>query len=326
MAHAACLAVAANPGKTYNPLFIYGGVGLGKTHLLHALGNKVCELFPNKKILYATCERFTNEFIHAVRGGKGKEFNDVYRGVDVLMVDDIQFLTGKEGTQDAFFHTFNELHHQKNQIVISSDRPPKAIATLEARLLSRFEWGMIADISQPDLETRIAILEKKCQEHHMMLDHTILTFIAEKVQNNIRELEGALNRIIAHRDLHRIELTIENITSILSTIHTTAQQSSKHLNLRNLINTVASYYDLTIEDLLGKSRMKRLALPRQIMMYLMREEMKSSFPTIGQEVGGRDHTTAIHAYEKISRELREDEKIRTEIELLKQRLYALTPS
>lgn len=324
LAHAACLAVATNPGKSYNPLFIYGGVGLGKTHLLHALGNKSIEQNPNLKILYVTCERFTNDYIHCVRNGKGKEFNDLYRGMDILMVDDIQFLTGKEGTQDAFFHTFNELHQQNKQIVISSDRPPKAIATLENRLLTRFEWGMIADISQPDLETRIAILESKCQDHNIVLDHSILTFIAEVVQNNIRELEGALNRLVAYRDLNHMELTIENVRSILSSLQTSTMQANKQqpVNIRGLINTVAGYYDLTIDDLLGKSRMKRLALPRQIMMYLMRVEMKSSFPTIGQEVGGRDHTTAIHAYEKINREVQENEKMRTDIELIKQRLYS----
>lgn len=320
LAHAAALAVASTPGKTYNPLFIYGGVGLGKTHLLHALGNKTCEQNPNAKMLYVTCERFTNDYIHAVRSGHAKEFNDMYRGLDILMVDDIQFLTGKEGTQDAFFHTFNELHQENKQIVISSDRPPKAIVSLEGRLLSRFEWGMIADISQPDLETRMAILESKCQERDVVLDHAILQFVAESVQSNIRELEGALNRILAHRDLHHIDLSIEVVRSVLSTVRQ-AQPQQRSFNIRSLISTVAGYYDLTLDDLLGKSRMKRLAVPRQIMMYLMRSEMKSSFPTIGQEVGGRDHTTAIHAYEKISREVQENEKMRTDIELIKQRLY-----
>ncbi len=321
LAHAASLAVATAPGKAYNPLFMYGGVGLGKTHLMHAIGNKVREQNPNVKILYVTCERFTNDYIHAVRNGHGKEFNDLYRGVDILMVDDIQFLTGKEGTQDAFFHTFNELHQQNRQIIINSDRPPKAIATLEQRLLSRFECGMIADVSQPDLETRIAILESKCQERDVVLNHDILQFISETIQSNIRELEGALNRILAHRDLHHIDLTVEVVRSILLSLHEN-QPQQKSFNIRGLINTVAGYYDLTLDDLMGKSRMKRLALPRQIMMYLMRKEMKSSFPTIGQEVGGRDHTTAIHAYEKISREIQEDEKIRTDIELIKQRLYS----
>ncbi|MBI5134876.1 chromosomal replication initiator protein DnaA [Candidatus Uhrbacteria bacterium] len=331
LAHAACLSVATNPGKTYNPLFIYGGVGLGKTHLLHALGNKAGEQNPNLKTLYVTCERFTNDYIHCIRNGRGKEFNDLYRGLDILMVDDIQFLTGKEGTQDAFFHTFNELHRENRQIVISSDRPPKAIAALEARLLSRFEWGMIADISQPDLETRIAILETKCLEHGIRLDHTILTYISQTIQNNIRELEGALNRLVAYRDLNHTELNMENVRSILSSLTSNAHQrvggtGAQPLNIRNLMSTVATYYDLTMDDLLGKSRMKRLALPRQIMMYLMRQEIKSSFPTIGQEVGGRDHTTAIHAFEKISREVQDNEKIRTDIELIKQRLYSLALS
>jgi len=320
LAHAAALAVASAPGKTYNPLFIYGGVGLGKTHLMHAVGNKINEQSPNTRILYVTCERFTNDYIHAVRSGHGKEFNDLYRGVDVLVVDDIQFLTGKEGTQDAFFHTFNELHQQNKQVVVSSDRPPKSLASLEQRLLSRLECGMIADISQPDLETRMAILESKCQERDVVLDHNILEFVAETVQSNIRELEGALNRILAHRDLHHIDLSVEVVRSVLSTVRQ-VQPQQRSFNIRSLISTVAGYYDLTLDDLLGKSRMKRLAVPRQIMMYLMRSEMKSSFPTIGQEVGGRDHTTAIHAYEKISREVQENEKMRTDIELIKQRLY-----
>lgn len=322
LAHAASLAVASNPGKTYNPLFIYGGVGLGKTHLLQAIGHKIIAQDSKARVMYVTCERFTNEYIHAVRNGKGKEFNDTYRSIDLLLVDDIQFITGKEGTQEAFFHTFNTLHQENKQIVITSDRPPKAIATLEGRMLSRFEWGMIADISNPDLETRIAILESKCQEKNLQFDREILTYVCSAVQSNVRELEGALNRIVAYHDLHGVAVSAESVRSVLSTT-VNQEHARKTTSLKNLINTVAGYYDLPLDELLSKSRMKRLAVPRQIIMYLMREELRSSYPTIGHELGGRDHTTAIHAYEKISRELQENDKLRTDVELIKQRLYVV---
>jgi chromosomal replication initiator protein len=321
LAHAAAQAVSAQPGGVYNPLFIYGGVGLGKTHLLQAVGNELLKRNPQTKVLYVTCERFTNDFIHAVRTGRAKEFKDLYRTVDLLLIDDIQFITGKEGTQEEFFHTFNALHQNNKQIVLSSDRPPKAIPALEQRLLSRFEWGMMADIGSPDFETRIAILEAKCREKNYLLEAEILHHIGSVVQSNVRELEGALNKIIAFHQFKNLRPSIETVQPILSSFQ--PAKMKKTVSTKQLIQTVASYFDIGIEDLLGKSREKRLAFPRQIIMFLMREEMKSSYPSIGTELGGRDHTTAMHAYEKISGQIAVDEKLQHDLELIKQRLYSL---
>lgn len=319
LAHAAALAVAQKPGSAYNPLFIYGGVGLGKTHLLQAIGNELLGRTPQPRVLYVTSERFTNDFIHAVRSGRGKEFKDAYRNVDLLLVDDIQFLTGKEGTQEEFFHTFNALHQSNKQIVISSDRPPKAIPALEQRLLSRFEWGMTADISSPDLETRIAILSAKCRERSFDLPHDILAQLAGTIQSNVRELEGALNKIIAYHQFKNLTPSPETVKPLVANL---AQGASRAIiTPRQLITTVAQYYELPIDELLGKSREKRLAFPRQIIMYLMREELRVSYPAIGHEIGGRDHTTAMHAYGKISKELASSERLGQEIELIKQRLF-----
>jgi len=320
LAHAACLAVASKLGQAYNPLFIYGGVGLGKTHLIQAIGHKILRDSKNKKkMLYSSCETFTNDFIRSVRNGKANEFKDTYRKVDLLMVDDIQFLGGKEGTQEEFFHTFNALHQKNKQIVICSDRPPKGIAGLESRLLSRFEWGMIADINPPTLETRIAILESNCKSKNCHLKKEVLEYIATNVQNNIRELEGALNRIVAYHQLNNSEPDLENTKRLLSSITTTPRQNS--ITTKQLMNIVANFFEISIDDLTGKSRKKELVVPRQITMYLMREEMKSSFPNIGQELGGRDHTTAIHACVKISEEVKNSEKTRKDIELIKQKLH-----
>ncbi len=318
LAHAAARAVAARPGEAYNPLFIYGGVGLGKTHLLQAIGHEILSHNPQAKILYSTCETFTNDFIHdAVRGGQAKQFKDRYRGVDLLLIDDIQFITGKKETQEEFFHTFNALHQSNKQVVLSSDRPPKAIPGLEARLLSRFEWGMIADIGAPEFETRIAILESKCLERGYQLDKTIVHYVASVVQNNVRELEGALNKIIAFHQLKNLPPTLEFVKKILIS----SQPVRKSSTPKHIIQTVSLYFDVPIEDILGESREKRLAFPRQIVMYLMREELKASYPAIGQELGGRDHTTAMHAYSKISREVLEDSKLKQDIEMIRQRLY-----
>src|SRR6056297_49110 len=297
LAHAAAMAVAEKPGKAYNPLFIYGGVGLGKTHMIQAVGNAILAKENNKKIVYTTCEQFTNDFINSISAGKAEKFNKTYRSADVLLIDDIQFLTGKEGTQEAFFHTFNDLHQRDKQIIITSDRPPKAISTLEDRLLSRFEWGMIADISQPDLETRIAILEAKCQEKKFELDREIIQYITLNIQNNIRELEGALNKIIAHHELNKTQPNMENVKNILFSISNSSKKS-KAISPKNLIEFICEFYDIKLEEILGKSREKRLAFPRQIIMYLLRGELQCSYPMIGQELGGRDHTTAIHAYDK----------------------------
>lgn len=320
LAHAAALAVTEKPGR-YNPLFVYGGVGLGKTHLLQAIGHKMIELNPRTKVLYVTCERFTNEFIHAVRNGRGKEFKDTYRSLDLLLIDDIQFITGKEGTQEEFFHTFNTLHQSNKQIVLSSDRPPKAIQGIEQRLVSRFEWGMMVDISAPDLETRVAILESKCKEKNYELSREILSYVASSVQSNVRELEGTLNKIIAYHQFKNIKASMETIRELVSTINSAAG-SKKNLTPKDLLDTVASYYDLPLPDLLGKCREKRLSFPRQIIMYLMREELNSSYPAIGKLIGGRDHTTAIHAYSKIKDDIQEDEKLRHDLVLIRQRLYS----
>ncbi len=319
LAHGAAQAVANAPGRTYNPLFIYGGVGLGKTHLLQAIGHHILKCEPSKKVLYVTCERFTNDYIHAIRSGKGKEFKDTYRGVDLLLVDDIQFMTGKEGTQEEFFHTFNTLHQDNKQVVISSDRPPKALPTLEERLSSRFAWGMIADISALDLETRIAILEAKCQARSLAVPHEVLQLLASSIQQNVRELEGALNRLIAHNELRGTTITLDAAKELFASL--AAQRTRSAITLRHLMETVSSFYDISIDDIIGKRRTRRLALPRQIIMYLMRMEMKASYPMIGQEIGGRDHTTAIHAFEKISRGVQADEQLKQEVELLRQRIY-----
>ena len=317
LAHAACQAVAANPGHAYNPLFIYGGVGLGKTHLLQAIGHELSK--KSEKILYVSCEKFTNDYIQAIRNGQAKDFKDHYRHVDLLLIDDIHFMGGKDGTQEEFFHTFNDLHQSNRQIVISSDRPPKAIPALEKRLLSRFEWGMIADIGSPDLETRIAILDAKCREKNYKLDKNILAYIANNITSNIRELEGALNRLIAYYEFNNSLPSIELTKNILSGIISNFQ--SKSTTPKIIIEAVSRFFDINVKDITGQSRKKELVVPRQIAMFLMRQEINSSYPSIGQELGGRDHTTAMHAYNKISKECQEDEKIKLNINSIKQLIY-----
>ncbi|HAM88063.1 MAG: Chromosomal replication initiator protein DnaA [Candidatus Falkowbacteria bacterium GW2011_GWC2_38_22] len=317
LAHAASQAVAANPGNAYNPLFIYGGVGLGKTHLLQAIGHEVSK--KTDKILYVTSEKFSNDYINSVKSGNAKEFKDRYRNVDLLLLDDVQFMAGKDGTQQEFFHTFNELHQANKQIVLTSDRQPKSIPALEKRLLSRFEWGMIADVTRPDLETMIAILETKCKEKNYNLEASILHFIAENVQNNIRELEGALNRIIAFHEFNNTQPTIDSTRHILSNLLISTK--SKSITGKNIIDSVSSFFGINIKDIVGKSRKKELVYPRQITMYLMREETNTSYPTIGYELGGRDHTTAMHAYNKLKKEITENEKIKQDIESVKQLIY-----
>jgi chromosomal replication initiator protein len=272
------------------------------------------------KILYVTCEKFTNEFIHALRNGRLKEFKDTYRTVDVLLIDDIQFLTGKDGTQEEFFHTFNALHQNNKQVVLTSDRPPQQIPALEHRLISRFQMGMTADVSSPDFETRIAILETKCKERNYDLESEIVRYIATVVQSNVRELEGALNKVIAYHQFKNTKPTLEGTKSLLSSFG--PSQSKKNLNAKQIVQTVAGYFDVSLPEMVGKCREKRLAHPRQIIMYLMREEMSSSYPAIGHELGGRDHTTAMHAYDKIKREMESNPKTRQDVDLIKQRLYA----
>ncbi len=320
LAHAACMAIVKKPGEVYNPLFIYGGVGLGKTHLMQAIGNEIANLYPDKKTLYVTSEKFTNEFINAVQHGEGKRFKDKYRNVDVLMIDDIQFLAAKEQTQEEFFHTFNTLHQNNKQIIITSDKPPKAIPALEQRLVSRFEWGMIADVGAPDLETRIAILQSKCSAKNYILDEEILRYIATTVQNNVRELEGVLNKIMAFHELNDQQPNLESVKSIITNLAVSSRTG--RVTPKQIIETVTEYFDIKLSDLVGNSRKKELVLPRQVSMYLMRQELNSSYPNIGQELGGRDHTTAMHACSKIGNVIKDNEQLNQDIELIKQRLYA----
>ncbi len=323
LAHAAAQAVSDRPGEAYNPLFIYGGVGLGKTHLLQAVGHAILTKNIHTKILYVSSEKFTNEFVSAVKEGRGKEFKDRYRNVDLLLIDDIQFIAGKEGTQEEFFHTFNELHQQGKQVVLSSDRPPKAIPALEDRLRSRFEWGMIADISAPDLETRVAILQSKAQEKNFRIAPEILQLIATSVQSNIRELEGALNKIAVFHQLKSTEPSMESVRAILASFE--SQSMRKSITPREIVSTVAKFFDISVDEVLGKSREKKVSFPRQIIMYLLRSELQMSYPAIGQELGGRDHTTAIHAHSKIENSVDDDLKLKQDLELIKQQLYANTP-
>ncbi len=316
LAHAACLAVVENLGKSYNPLFIYGGVGLGKTHLLQAIGNAVAK--KTNKILYATSEKFTNNYIQAVKSGKAKEFKNLYRNVDLLLVDDVQFMGGKDGTQEEFFHTFNELQQNDKQIVLTSDRPPKSIPAIESRLISRFESGMVADVGKPDIETKIAILERKAIEKGCPLDREILTYIGEHVQNNIRELEGALIKVIASHQFKGMTPTLKSVKEILNDYVSNIKVRS--LTPKEIIEAAAKFYNTTYKDLIGKSRKKELVWPRQIAIFLIREDIGTSYPTIGAELGGRDHTTAMHSYNKIRQEIVElgNEKIKQELNSVRQ--------
>ncbi len=302
-AHAASLAVAEAPAKSYNPLFVYGGVGLGKTHLMHAIGHYVLEELPQYRVVYVSSERFTNELINSIRDDKTEDFRNKYRNVDVLLIDDIQFLAGKERTQEEFFHTFNTLHESNKQIIISSDRPPKEIPTLEHRLRSRFEWGLITDIQPPDLETRIAILKKKTKQQNISLPDEVLNFIADKIRTNIRELEGALIRVAAYASLNNKEIDTELVKEILKDL--TAAQSQP-ITIQLIQKQVAKHFGLHVEEFKDKRRTRSIAFPRQIAMYLCRELTDSSLPKIGEEFGGRDHSTVIHACEKIARQYKED--------------------
>jgi len=320
LARAACHAVACNPGLTYNPLFIYGGVGLGKTHLLQAVGNEITKKFQTKKVKYVASERFTDELVRAIQKHDVNFFKERYRNIDVMIVDDVQFIAGKEKTQEEFFNIFNVLYGENKQIVISSDRPPKAIPALEERLSSRFEGGMVADIILPDLETRIAILKNKAEKVGLNFNNDILSYIAINIQRNIRELEGALNRVIANYQLAPFPLTLLNVQKVLKNV---INAPRPHLaSAKEIIGSVVQFYNLDMKDLVSDSRKKEISYPRQILMYLLRVEAKISYPSIGQELGGRDHTTVIHAYKKISGEINENEEVRREIELIKQRIYA----
>jgi len=319
LAYAACVAVSKNPGQKYNPLFIYGGVGLGKTHLLQSIGNEVLRNNSSKKIKYASSEKFTNELIEAISGRNTKNFKNIYREIDVLIIDDIQFLAGKEKTQEEFFHTFNTLYENGKQIVLSSDRPPKAIPALEERLRSRFEGGMIADIGLPDYEIRLAILKAKAKEKRFDIPEESLSYIALHIQKNIRELQGALNRVIAVCELDGSYPDVKKTTSILANI--ISQPIKKATTPKDILRNVAEFYSVSNDNLTDKSRKKEYVKPRQIAMFLMRRELRSSFPSIGEWLGGRDHTTAMHAFEKISGDIENDKLIEQEVNLIVERIY-----
>ncbi len=313
-AHAASLAVAEAPAMAYNPLFIYGGVGLGKTHLMHAIGHYILSQNSKANVVYVSSEKFTNELINSIRDDKNVEFRNKYRNVDVLLIDDIQFIAGKERTQEEFFHTFNALHEANKQIIISSDRTPKEIPTLEDRLRSRFEWGLIADIQAPDLETRIAILRKKAQMENLDVPNDIMVYIASKIKSNIRELEGALIRIIAYSSLTNREATIDLAEEALQDIFSASRP--KEINVEFIKEIVSKNLDIKMEDFNSKKRTRIISFPRQIAMYLCRELTDLSLPKIGEEFGGRDHTTVIHAYEKIATEIESDTSLKRKVDKL----------
>ena len=313
-AHAAAIAVGDKPGESYNPLFLYGGVGLGKTHLMHAIGNRILQNNRSAKILYVTSEKFTNQLINAIKDNKNEVFRNKYRTIDVLLIDDIQFIAGKERVQEEFFHTFNALYEDKKQIIISSDKPPREIQFLEDRLKSRFEWGLLADISCPDYETRLAILRKKAQEEKILVDDHILANIANKIDSNIRELEGVFNKIIATASLTHMPITIELAEN---TINEFKAASEKVLSSDFVKETVAKYFNIDKEDLASNKRSNEIAFPRQIAMYLCREVANMSYPKIGEDFGNRDHSTVMHACKKIEKEVKDKSNTRLIVESVK---------
>lgn len=317
-AHAASLAVAQSPARAYNPFFIYGGVGLGKTHLMHAIGHYILSQKPNYKVVYISSERFTNELINSIKDDKNVEFRNKYRTIDVLLIDDIQFIAGKERTQEEFFHTFNALHEANKQLVISSDRPPKEIPTLEERLRSRFEWGLITDIQPPDFETRIAILLKKASMENLTVPNDVINFIATKIETNIRELEGALIRIVAYSSLTNCPIDINLAEHVLKDI--LPDQKPKKITISDILQEVGRHFSLKMEDFKAKKRTKDLAFARQVAMYLCSELTDLSLPKIGEEFGGRDHTTVIHARDKIAQDMAKDPQLSMLIDSLKKKL------
>ena len=318
LAHAASQSISKNLGKIYNPLFLYGGVGLGKTHLLQAAGNEITTAYPDKKVLYISSERLTADIVESLKNKTIEDMKQRYAKLDLLIVDDIQFIAGKETTQNIFFSTFNELYGKNKQIILSSDRPPSAIPALEERLRSRFEGGMIADIGIPDYETRLAILTIKCKEKNFEVDQNSLAYIASNIQKNIRELEGALNRIIAFSQIYNKTPDFKEVKKLLAAYLNTPYRKTTH---QSILKSVADFYGVPVQDLLKRSRKKEVVRPRQIAMFLLREETKSSFPEIGSKLGGRDHSTVIHAYEKIKREEENEEATKQELTLIKERIY-----
>lgn len=317
---AAAWAASKNPGFVYNPLFVYGGVGLGKTHLLEAIGNEVIKNLSQKKVKYIPSEKFTAGVVSSIRNHEIEDFKAKCRSIDVLILDDVQFLAGKEKTQEEFFHTFNYLYEKNKQIILSSDRPPKAIPALAERLRSRFEGGMIADIGYPDYETRVAILKAKSQERKIDFSEEVLNYVASNIQRNIRELEGALNRLSAYQKLNNKPPDLEIAKSLLKNL---ILSPAKVVTPKKIIQAVAEFYDLKERDLLSSSRKKEIVKPRQVAMYLLREDLKSSYPFIGRKLGGKDHTTAIHSYGKVLKELEADGNLNDEISLIRQRIFSI---
>ena len=322
LAYAAALGVAENPGHSYNPLFIYGGVGLGKTHLLQAIGNVIAKN-NGARIVYVSSEQFTNEFINAIRERTTDEFRNKFRGVDLLLVDDIQFISGKEQTQEGFFHTFNDLHNGNRQIVLTSDRPPKAMALLEERLRSRFEWGLLADIQPPDLETRIAILQYKADNQGAAVPAEVIEFLAHRIQSNIRELEGSLNRIVAYSRLTRTPLTPQLVEQVLHDMTSDGVRRTLP-EPHAILETVALYFNLSTGDLTGKKRDQQLVRVRQIAMYLIREETHLALSQIGNMLGGRDHSTIVHGYQKIAADINSDHQLRRDVLAIRETVYTGT--
>lgn len=318
LAHAACTAVADHPAMAYNPLFIYGGVGLGKTHLLHAIGNRVLDRDPAINVLYVSSEKFTNDLINAIRRQQAEEFRVRYRNIDVLLIDDIQFIAGKDATQEELFHTFNTLHAASKQIVISSDRPPKAILTLEERLRSRFEWGLIVDIQPPDLETRTAILRDKGEQLSIPVPPEVIDFLAAKIHSNIRELEGSINRVAAYAQMHNSPITVEIAAAALAEL--LDQTRHRRVTPEMVIDAVCAYYGLEVEHLLGRGRSRNVVIPRQVAMYLLREETGCSLVEIGTILGGRDHTTVMYGCEKVAEEMENDSRLRNEVLAIRARI------
>ena len=319
LAYSAARAVADAPGRGYNPLFLYSGVGLGKTHLLHAIGHTCAA--QGLSVLYATSEQFTNEFIMAIRNRTTEEFRHRYRSVQVLLMDDVQFLSGKEQTHEGFFHTFNDLHNSGNQVVITSDRPPKALALLEDRLRSRFEWGLIADIQPPDLETRMAILSYKADQLRVSLEESVIELIAKRVQKNVRELEGSLNRIFAYSQLMNVAITLESTSRILDEV--TSDTARHAIDPERILEEVSSYYKVSVQDLLGRSRTQKIAQARQVAMYLLMYELELSPTQVGRLLGGRDHATVIHGAGKINGEINEDRQLRQDVLTIKEAIFTV---
>lgn len=318
LAYAACQAIAVNPGTKYNPLFIYGGVGIGKTHLIQAVGNAIIANKPGTTVVYVSTEQFVQEFIDAVRYKKNTDFAGYYRNADVLIIDDMQFIAGKDKTQEEFFHTFNALHQANKQVIISSDKPPKDIPTLEERLRSRFAWGMSIDMQNPDFETRCAIVQSKAEMKGMILPPDVVEYLANHIQTNIRELEGALNQLIAFCEMRGLEPDAAIVSSLLSA----NKSRPKHLSARQVIERISKHFQVPMDDLLGPKRDKDIVVPRQVAMYILRSELHLSFPKIARELGRKDHTTAIHSVEKIEQELTFDAIMRQHISEIKERLYA----